>query len=611
MHSSYRFGEFRLDPVRRLLFGRDDRPLSLKSKAFDVLLSLVEHAGELVDRRMLLDAVWPHAVVEENNLDQAISALRRRLGETPQQHRFIVTELGRGYRFVAHVETVPTVNTPSGGSRRAIRNDAHSVSAAVDEAPLTSLEATAISIAVLPLVSITGPDDEYFANGLTEELLDRLSGVPELKVAARSSSFYFKDRNEPIRTVGRLLGVRYVLSGSVRRSGDALRVTVRIDDAHEGTNAWSHRFERVSSELFAIQDEIALAVVEHLELALIDETRSAVTRRGTNDAAVQDLYYRAKHLSESMELDSLDEAIAYYERAIALDPSYARAYVGLADALRIRFQVGEVHPLDPSWERACDLLRKSLELDRGSADAHAVLGALFWRRYDYVNAQREIAFAKRLDPGGLRVLETQYFYYLTCGWPPERIVDYAKRFAAADPLNPYAAQLPGIGYWILYDFATALREFERLLERFPTYAPIHFSRYMTLYELGRHADALDEAKRLIDLYDYSDFRTFLGVAYACVGDLRSARKIYNQLGDRRDKYWSPTYRGVLLLEMGDRQRALEALEQAYADRDWALPPALHYKMLAPLHGEPRFERLVDMLGQRPRVERLVRWLRER
>jgi tetratricopeptide (TPR) repeat protein len=229
-------------------------------------------------------------------------------------------------------------------------------------------------------------------------------------------------------------------------------------------------------------------------------------------------------------------------------------------------------------------------------------------RRDSRGAARELELAERLDPDALNVLQGRFFFHMTCGWPPERMLDYTRRLAEVHPLNPYAAQLHGIAYWHLHDFETALREFDRLLEQYPDYYPIRWSRYMTLNELGRDAEALEEAKRAVALYDYGDVRSFLGVAYARVGDHRMARKIYADLVSRPGKYWAPWLRGVLLLELGERDLALDAFEQSYRDHDWGLPPAMHYKMLARLHGNPRFERLVDLLDQRPRYERLVRLL---
>ena len=641
--AQFKIGDWTVRPSLNLV-ERNGTSIKLEPRAMDLLVYLAKAGDRVVSADELLRHVWQGRVFDDGLVYKKINQLRNALGDDARGGRFIETVPKRGYRLVAPIVEVADAQSPAtidpAGPDHGLATDGPVKKGAGHRSTFRRLgpwlagmavalvaggigavrfhgvagisapsDTAAISVAVLPFVSINGPDDEYFSDGLTEELLSRLSRVPRLNVRARSSSFYFKGRNEPVQTIGRLLDVQYVLNGSVRRSGDVLRVSVWLDDAVSGHNVWLDQFERDGAEVFAIQDEIALAVVDHLELTLLDEARSAVMQRATNDASAQDLYYRAKYVSERFELDDVNQAIAYYERAIAMDPRYAKAYVGLADALRMRFQVGELHPLDPSYERARDLLRKALELDPGMADAHALLGALAWQHYDCAGAEAELRLAERGDPDGLNVLMLHFMLHITCSWPPERMVDYARRLAEVHRFNPYASHLLGIAYWHLHDYETALLEFDRVLEQFPDYYPAHWSRYMTLNELERGAEALEEAKRMIALYDYGDLRSFLGVAYARVGDVESARRIFNELDSRPDKYWSPTFRGVLLLELGDRNGALAALEQAYQDRDWQLAPALHYKMLAPLHGEPRFERLVDLLGQRPRVERLRDWLR--
>jgi TolB-like protein len=582
-----RVGDWRVEPSLNLV-ERDGESVRLEPRAMDLLVYFAAAPDRVMSADELLREVWRGRVFDAGVVYKKINQLRQALGDDPRGGRFIETIPKRGYRLVA-----PVTTEHADASSRPAR------------------AASATSVAVLPFVSIDGPDDEYFADGLTEELLNRLAAVPQLRVVARTSSFHFKGRNEPVQTIGHVLDVRYVVNGSVRRSGEVTRVTVRLDDATLGDTVWSNTFERVGAEVFAIQDEIVLAVAKRLELTLRNGTCSAIVHRATNNAAAQDLYYRAKYLAERFGGDDIDRAIAHYEGAIALDPEYARAYIGLADAIRIRGQVAEVHPADTAWSRARDLVRKALEIDVGIADAHALLGTFLWLRRDWAGAAQELRLAERLDPDGLNVLQGLVMYNITCGWPPERITDYARRLAEVHPLNPYAAQLLGIAYWHVHDFDAALREFDRLLDQHPDYYPIHWSRYMTLRELGRDVEALEEAKQLVALYDYGDVKSFLGVAYARVGDLATARGIYEDLANRSGKYWSPTLRGVLLLELGDRSGALDALEQAYADFDWQLPPSMHYKMLAPLHGEPRFERLVDLLGQRRRYERLVKLLRPR
>jgi TolB-like protein/DNA-binding winged helix-turn-helix (wHTH) protein len=577
---------------------REGASIKLAPRAMDLLVYLANAGDRVVSVDEMLRNVWHGRVFGDGVVYTKINQLRNALGDDPRGGRFIETVSKRGYRLVApvaeHREVAPDAAPVPPGTRSPWRIAKDGLQAG-----------EAIRVAVLPFASINGPEDDYFCDGLAEELLDRLSHVALLSVAPRTSSFYFKGRAEPLKTIGALLGVQYVINGSVRRAGDRLRVTVRLDDATRNSNVWSEQFERGTDEIFTVQDEIALAVVEHLHVTLQDDVHSALTYRATHDPVAQDLYYRAKHLAQCFEIEAVDRAIVYYRRAIEIDPKYVNAYVALAEALIVvRQQVAEVHPSDPSFEEARLLLAKALELAPDSADAHALLGQLLWRRFDWAGVERELRMVERAHPNASSVMFSRFVYYITCGWPPERILHYAQRIVAMEPLNPYLSQMPCIAYWHLHDFDTALVEIDDVIRRFPRSWHAHWSRWWTLDALGRYEDALEEAKRAVTLQDYGDPRSFLGVAHARVGDLESAQAIFDELNRRSGKYWSQTFRAILLLVLKDRDGALSALEQAYRDRDWQLAPALHYTILVPLHGEARFERLVDLLEQRPRVERL-------
>src|SRR5262252_7039526 len=247
----YEFGDFRLHAAQRRLTARaDGRPIELTSKALDTLHFLLQHPGELLDKSSMIAAVWPNVVVEENNLNQVVSALRRALGDGSGGRRFIVTVPGRGYQFVAPVREVCDEALSGPGPAPAAQ----------------AATATQKSIAVLPFASLSSdPEKDYFGDGIAEELIHLLARVPGLKVPARTSSFAYKGRNIAVRQIARELGVGMLLEGTVRSAGDNIRVTVQLVDAQSGYHIWSQTFDRQFAYVFQLQDELAGAIIRQLE----------------------------------------------------------------------------------------------------------------------------------------------------------------------------------------------------------------------------------------------------------------------------------------------------------------------------------------------------------
>jgi TolB-like protein len=268
----YEFNDFRLDPQQRLLLTRaGGRPIPLAPKVFETLLYFVERRGELLDKPTLMKAIWPNIVVEENSLNQNISALRRALGESPGEHRFIVTEPGRGYRFVADVRTI---TVPASAQRAAAQVEAAPTATAVTPSVTSAARS---SIAVLPFANLTGdPAKEYFSDGMAEELIHTLARLPGLRVPARTSSFAYKGRNIDVRQIARDLQVAAVLEGSVRSAGERIRVTAQLIDAESGYHLWSQNYDRKFDDLFALQDALATEIVRTLRSSLRGDLSGAL-----------------------------------------------------------------------------------------------------------------------------------------------------------------------------------------------------------------------------------------------------------------------------------------------------------------------------------------------
>ena len=317
----YEFGGFRLDPERQLLTALNGAPITLPPRAFDLLVHLVERHGQLAEKSVLMKAIWPNVVVEDNNLSQHLSTLRHALGDGREGQRYIVTVPGRGYRFVAEVQA---------------RQAAVSPEAAVEPTrgiePAQREPAPPASVAVLPFANVSGePEKECFGDGMAEEILHLLSRVPGLKVPARTSSFAYKGKNVHVREIARGLGVTTVLEGSVRSSGDRIRVNAQLVDAETGYQIWSESLERKFEEVFALQDEIANAIVQslrsHLKLPLEGVVKTAPL---TKDVEAYRLYLQAVSLAGRGGPQFQLRSVELLQRATALDPEFARAWAVMA-----------------------------------------------------------------------------------------------------------------------------------------------------------------------------------------------------------------------------------------------------------------------------------------
>jgi TolB-like protein/Flp pilus assembly protein TadD len=463
------------------------------------------------------------------------------------------------------------------------------------------------SIAVLPFVNLSGgPENEHFSDGLSEELLNRLTMIPELHVVARTSSFYFKGKTENVRKIGQMLGVRHVLEGSVRREGDQLRVTAQLVSTEDGYRLWSHSFDRHLADVFALQDEIARTVAEKLELTLAADPDATSSHRMTRNPAALELYLRGKQEYQSWELERIDKGIEYFEAARRIDPDFAAVYVSQAEALFARAQVtGECCNLMAPWSGPRQiLLHRAVELDPRNADAIASLGLDLMLARDFAGAERELHRAEAINPNGELVLRYLNMYYHGVGWPPDRAIDYARRQFKLDPLNPLAAVNLTFAYWQTHHYEEAVAAGKAAIALDPNSWRGYWALDAALIDLGRYEEAIVSARKATALSGNNpDAAGDLVVAYAGAGRMDDARKLLRQIDDPSNKaHLRPAFRAYVLAGLGDYEGATASLEQAYRENDGFLHECLHYKIFMPLHADPRFQKLVHLLHQERRVQ---------
>jgi TolB-like protein/Tfp pilus assembly protein PilF len=436
----YEFGRFRLDAGQRQLYtdaGRE--PIALTARVFDTLLYLVEHHGELLEKRTLIRAVWPNVVVEENNLNQNISTLRRALGEVPGEHRFILTVPGRGYRFVAEVRTLPATQPTPVAAPPPASDDSAMLS--------TALCVPRASIAVVPFANLTGdPSKEYLSDGLAEELIHVLCRIAGLKVPSRTSSFAYKGRQIDVRQIASDLGVEAVLEGSVRSAGERLRVTAQLVDAQTGYHRWSQSYDRKFEDLFALQDDLAQAIALAVQPSL-PPVGSATQARPTPDLGAYQRYLQASSLLHFPTAANMRHALDLLQEVKTRDPRFARAFARLA-----YLRMWMLAPFSPQQNTPADAEHEAahaLSIDPSLAEAHAALGMYHADRGNWSEAETRFRVGLTLpDADALATGAYVMRFLLPVGYLREAL-RYAKEYQRLAPASPNSWRVVGSVYWAL------------------------------------------------------------------------------------------------------------------------------------------------------------------
>lgn len=362
----FEFDSFRLDAIKRLMW-RDGTPAPLTPKAFDLLLALVQRHGAVVEKDELMRLLWPNLVVEENNLTVIISSLRKALGESKEEHKYIVTIPKRGYCFVAQVNEVWGAKagySPANGEaeRRAIGSLSEGWRPPVSQAK---------SIAVLPFRTISeGRNEDYLGLGMSDALITKLGGISQIIVRSTSTVLSQTGARPDPLAIGRKLGVDLLLEGWVQRADNRIRVTIQLVDAHDGSSLWSEKFDALFTDIFDVQDKISEQVTRALMLKLSGEERKQLTKRHTDNSEAYRLYLKGRYFWNKRLVEGLKKAGEYFQSATELDPDYALAYVGLADCYNMLSFFSGFSPKD-FYPKAREAAAKALELDEALAEAHA------------------------------------------------------------------------------------------------------------------------------------------------------------------------------------------------------------------------------------------------
>jgi TolB-like protein/DNA-binding winged helix-turn-helix (wHTH) protein/Tfp pilus assembly protein PilF len=533
-----RIGAWRVDPALDEI-SKDGKSVKLEPRTMQLLVCLAEHAGQVLSVEQLLDQVWRDVVVTPNSLYHAVAELRRVLGDDPKEPSYIVNVLRRGYRLVAPV--APWVEAPAvlAADSRATQSTATTAppAAATTRSPLRPFGIALIvalvvmlvpgyfvadrlwlskrnsgveyartpastvvsdkSIAVLPFVDMSEKkDQEYFADGMAEEIIDRLAKVPELHVPARTSSFYFKGKATKIPDIARELNVAHVLEGSLRKSGNHLRITAQLVRADNGYHVWSQTYDRELDDVFMVQDEIAGAVVRALKLSLLEGTSPRPIPTSSTEAYT--LYLQARSIALRGGQADYEEAIGYLQRALRLDPKFAAAWAELANDRVDNFLWQASTPYQEVRAEAQNAAEQALKLDPDLSDGHlAMAKILFYIDWSWDAAEVEFNHALALDPGNADALRHKSYLAYALG-RYDQAPQLAQSALAQDPLNSWNYFNIGEVHFVKGSFAEAEAAYRKALELNPTGAGIHARLGFTLLARGEPAAALAEMEQDTD-----------------------------------------------------------------------------------------------------------------
>jgi TolB-like protein/Flp pilus assembly protein TadD len=564
----YQFGPFHLDTSEHRLL-RDGVEVPLQLKAFETLCLLVERAGRLLTKEDLLSQVWPGTIVEENNLNKNISLLRKALGECPAGKECYIETVPRvGYRFAAQVEQLGPVAVPQTANGNGNGASHHA------EAETRSKELPhAKSIAVLYFENLSGnKEDEYFRDGMTEDVITELEKIRGLRLFPRSAALAFRDTPLSVTEVGRKLNAAFVLEGSIRRAGDRLRITARLSDTGTGHAVWAERYDRRLEDVFAIQAEIAQSIAAALRVMLTEKEKSEIEKVPTRNIQAYDYYLRGRQFFYQLRCQSLEYARQMFARAIVIDPNYTRAYAGVADCCSFIYMWFEA--TQDNLREAVAASRRAVELDPLSAAAHASLGLAEFLNRNYDAAQDEFETALDL---GTELFEAYYFYGRSC-FAQGQFEKAATLFGKASEVSPddfQAVSLRGLCFRAMGRMEEARESFVETLERVDRHLQLHpddvravYMKSGSLIGLGENALAMEWADQALAM------------------DPEEPSVLYNVACD--------------YALLGATDKAIDCLEKAHFKGFGHIEWMEHDPDFESLKGHPRFRKLMESLARNRR-----------
>lgn len=645
----YEFGPFRLD-VAEKLFLKDEEPVALTPKAFEMLVVLVERSGHLVEKDELLKEVWQDSFVEESNLSQNIYLLRKALGEGPSEHQYIETVPRRGYRFVADVREVrdlegddeacetdivlekrtsarilieeesneeesngskppearrmPALVAPVSSRRNVTRTLlALLVVVACASTALLYLRMSKTgkparttpqvgSIAVLPFKPLGAESgDELLGLGMADATIIKLSNLQQLPVLPTSAIFKYTGREHDPVASGQELGVETVLDGTVQHSNDRVRVTVQLISLREGRTLWSGKFDEQFTNIFAVQDSISEQVAQALALRLTADERKQLSKRYTENTEAYQSYLMGIYFWNKRTKDGLNKAIDYFQQAIEKDANYALAYAGLADSYHLIVYYGyETSSPTEVYKKAQAAATRALALDETLAEAHTAM-AMIQANYEHDAAasEKSLKRALALNPS-YATAHQRYAWVLLGSGRLDEAIQEMRRALAVDPVSLTINAALGSMFNFARQYDEAIGQLQRTVAMDPNFSLARYNLGLAYEHKGMYEEAIAEFERAKELDpDTTDAVEALGYVYAVTGRRNEARKVLAELQETAKHGEVSRYNIALIYAaLGQKDQAFEWLERAAADQSLQTIYLRFDPQLDILKADPRF-----------------------
>lgn len=623
-----KFGVFEAD-FRTGELTKLGKRVRLQEQPFQLLAMLLDNPGKLVTREELHRKLWPETIVDfDHGLNKAISKIREALGDSAENPRFVETVARRGYRFLADVavvhdelETAPRdlivrreprllhFIDASRSARRRARILAWSflclgaallvgIALSWSLYPWRHSVPTIRSLAVLPLKNLSGDSSQdYFADGMTDELIAQLGQINRLRVISRTSAMTYKGGHKPLAQIARELNVEAVVEGSVLRSGERVRIIAQLIRVPADTNIWAQSYEGDLRDMLALQSNVARSIAEQIQGTLKPQEQAALTKSKTVNPDAYEAYLKGRYFWNKRTGNDLKKAIEYFNHAIEVDPAYAEAYSGLADAYALSgdWEYGVLSP-QAAFHEARAAATKALALDKNLGEAHTSLAfALDLYGWDWKTAETEYKLAIKLNPSYATAHLWYAWHHILMGQNSEGISEL-KKAKSLDPLSLIINADMADALCVAHLFDEAVQQGKRTLELDPHFAVAHYVLGQAFEQKKMHEEAIAEFRKAIEISGHSvAFESALAHVYAVSGRQEQAIKLAKDLESRNDQNPS-AQASIALIYVGldDPNQAMIWLNKAYDAR--FNPSILRRPAFDPIRSDPRFKDLLSRIG---------------